>query len=363
MNTRPIIALVGRPNVGKSTLFNKLVGQARAITAREAGTTRDRHFGVARWFGHSWTIIDTAGVLLEESEWRNAPDALAQSMDSQVRLAVEESTMIVLVVDIQDDIQSGDRHLIDLLRQHHKPVVIMANKADNPSLRIQAEAYQQLGHGPFYAVSAVHGTGLRDFIDYLIEQYPSPDETREEQFSKITFIGRPNVGKSTLLNALIGYERAVVHDLPGTTRDTVTAQIHMPSGKTLTLVDTAGVRRRGKINPGVEQFSLVRTLRAINESNIVAMVLSIEEPPTRGDAHVIMYALEAKKPIILLCNKTDLARENIFRLSAQKQQSLGLSYLKRFPFMQRLPFFFTSGATKEGLPELLKTLDNFSSQA
>ncbi len=355
MNTRPIVALVGRPNVGKSTLFNRLIGRRQAITSHLPGTTRDRHFGVMRWFGQSWTLIDTAGLLLEEKEDNLTPRELQQAMEEQVEVAVEEASIIAVVVDVKEGLHPTDKVLVNLLRKKDKPLVILANKADNQTSRIATDIFQSLGIEPIFPVSGVHGTGVGDFVDYLQAQFPAPDESGPH-IPRVTIIGRPNVGKSTLLNQLLGEERVIVSDIPGTTRDTIAEEVTLPSGEKFVFIDTAGIRRRGKIESGVESFSMFRTIKAMNASDIVVLLLTIEEPPTRGDAHVAMYAMEAKKNIILGLNKADLAIEPIFKLPLPKRKILGLRFLKRFAFLQRLPFCFVSAQTGAGVSDLCQLL-------
>jgi GTP-binding protein len=357
MTERPIIALVGRPNVGKSTIFNRLIGRRQAITSIHPGTTRDRHFGVMQWYQHAWTVVDTAGVLLGEEEDNLEQRDLQQAMEDQVAVAIAEATIIALVVDVKQGLHPLEQKLIDILRKHNKPLVVLANKADNQSLRTEALNFAALGVDHIFPVSGVHGSGFGDFIEFLIQAVPTEKTERSNRLPRVTFIGRPNVGKSTLTNQMLGSERMIVSDIPGTTRDTVASEVTFPSGTRFELADTAGIRRRGKIEPGIERFSLFRTLKSINYSDIVVQLLSIEEAPTRADAHITMYAQEANKEVILVLNKADLAADNIFKLKPNEQRSLGEKFLKRFPFMQRLPYYFVSAQTGEGVPDLMSALE------
>lgn len=352
-----MIALVGRPNVGKSTVFNRLIGYRQAITSFEAGTTRDRHFGVARWFGHSWTVVDTAGVLFADDEQEIEQAELQAAMEEQVAVAIQEATLVALVVDVKEGLHPTEKQLVNILRRHNKPMVLLANKSDNTNLRTFAEGFHELGIDHIFPVSAIHGTGVGDFVDFLIKEYPHPVAYELPKVPKIAIIGRPNVGKSTLINQILGQHRLVVSDVPGTTRDSITIPITLPSGQEIELVDTAGTRRRGKIEAGVEKFSLFRALRAIDRSDIVIQLLTIEEAPTRGDVHVSMYARESGKPVILVLNKIDRAIQDIAQMKPQKQKSLGQQYLRRFPFMQRLPFFFVSALKGNGVSDFLNGLD------
>lgn len=357
MQNRPIIALIGRPNVGKSTLFNRLIGRRQAITSAMPGTTRDRHFGVMKWFGQSWTVIDTAGILMEEDEHELEQHQLQEAMEEQVDVAIEEASLVALVVDVKEGLHPIERTLLNILRKHQKPVVLLGNKSDNQAIATQAEAFRELGIETIFPVSAIHGSGVGVFVDWLMDHYPSPAEAEEAQrLPRVTIIGRPNVGKSTLINQIIGDERMIVSDVPGTTRDSIASEVALDEDTHFVFVDTAGIRRRGRIEQGIEKYSLFRTLRAINQSDIVIQVLTIEEAPTRGDAHVAMYAQEAGKKLILVLNKTDLAVQKIAKLTPNERRRLGEKFLKRFPFLQRLPLYFTSAETGEGVKDLLEAL-------
>ncbi|HEY1074579.1 MAG TPA: ribosome biogenesis GTPase Der [Patescibacteria group bacterium] len=353
---RPIIALVGRPNVGKSTLFNRLIGRREAITSFIAGTTRDRNFGVAEWFGNSWSIVDTAGVLFEDEEDEIEQAQLQTAMEEQVALAIEEATLVALVVDVKEGLHPTEKKLINELRKHNKPIVVLANKSDNAAISTQADVFHELGIDTLFAVSGIHGSGVGEFVDYLIENYPYEGSDESRGLPRVTFIGRPNVGKSSLLNRILGEDRAVVSPVAGTTRDNVKEEATLPNGQKFMFIDTAGIRRRGSIEAGIEKFSLFRTIRAINQSDIVVVVLTIEERPTRGDAHVVMYALEANKDVILVLNKIDRAQQNIMRLSTNERKRLGEKFLRRFVFMQRLPYYFISALDGSGTKEFVNVL-------
>jgi GTP-binding protein len=355
MESSPIIALVGRPNVGKSTVFNRLVGRREAITSEIAGTTRDRHFGVAKWYGHSWTLVDTAGLIFEDDPKTETQD-VRKAMDEQVAIAIESADIIALVVDAKHGHEPDDDRIMESLRKGGKPVIVLANKADNPNVQAEAEAFRKLGAKEVFPVSAIHGRGMGDVAEYLTNHFPNPDQSAEPHLPSITFIGRPNVGKSSLINAILGEDRVIVSQTPGTTRDSIAAPAKLPNGQEFIFIDTAGIRRRGKIEKGVEQFSLFRTLRAINQSDIVVHILTIEEPPTRGDAHITAYALEAKKQVVLVLNKTDLAKDAIHQLTVQKKNNLAQRFLKRFAFMAKLPIVFVSALTEQGIPNLIEQL-------
>lgn len=351
MQSRPIIALIGRPNVGKSTLFNRLIGRREAITSHVAGTTRDRHYGTTEWFGQSWTIVDTAGLLFDNEDSIDTA-SLQKAMEQQVDVAVEEANIIALVVDAKSGLHPADVKIMDRLRTIGKDVIVLVNKADSVALQTQANEFSQLGTPNLFVVSAIHASGLRDFIDWLMVHHPSPKNETENTIPHIAIVGRPNVGKSSLINQLTGDKRMVVSALAGTTRDSIKTEFNLNETQKAVLVDTAGLRRRGQIEAGIEKFSLFRTIKAVNQADIVLVLLSIEEPPTRGDAHITQFSIEAGKKVLLVLNKADLALEPIFRLTEKEQVRLSQKYLKRFAFMGRLPSLFISAQTGQGVKEL-----------
>lgn len=350
MSDRPIIALVGRPNVGKSTLFNRMIGRREAITSHIAGTTRDRHFGVMEWYGQSWTVVDTAGILFGDEADIDHAD-LQKAMKEQVDLAIQEATLIAFVTDVKEGLLPADKMILNMIRKANKPVVVLANKVDSTNLRIQSEEFRALGVENLFPVSGIHGSGVRDFVDFLMEAYPFTADPTAPTTPRVTIIGRPNVGKSTLVNQLLGTKRMVVSDLAGTTRDSIASLIALDDTHSIHLVDTAGVRRKGQIEAGIEKFSLFRTLKSINQADLVIILLTIEEAPTRGDAHVTSYAVEAGKKVLIVMNKSDLARENIAKLTPKERVRLAEKFLKRFVFMQRLPSCFVSAQSGEGVKE------------
>lgn len=354
MQSRPIIALIGRPNVGKSTIFNRLIGRRQAITSFQAGTTRDRHFGMFEWLGHSWSIVDTAGIMIDDTA--SEQEELDLAIDEQIKVAIAEADVLCFVVDVKEGLHPEDKAIVNRLRKENKPLIVLVNKADNQAMRVAGEVFQQFGVQPIIPVSAVHGSGFGDLLDYLVENFPYKSEDVEPSLPRISIIGRPNVGKSTLINQLLGEKRLVVSNVPGTTRDSIETTVTLPDGQQLLFVDTAGIRRRGKIEAGLEKFSLFRTLKTVNYSDIVLLVLTIEEAPTRGDAHVAMYAMEANKKIIVVLNKADLAYDNLFKQDNHKRHNVGQKFLRRFAFMQRMPFVFVSAETGQGVDDLIKEI-------
>jgi GTP-binding protein len=303
--TRPIVAIVGRPNVGKSTLFNRLVGERQAIVEDVAGTTRDRVYGTADWSGLDFTVVDTGG-LQDEREIASASLAdIARHTSEQARTAISESDVIIFVVDTKMGLASGDHEVADLLRRADKPTILVANKADSQERRASAVEFYNLGLGDPIPVSAYHGSGTGDLLDRVVEALPEAEETEETEGPNITIAGRPNVGKSRLLNAILGQERSIVSDVPGTTRDSLDTQV-MWAGRPLSLIDTAGIRRRGRVDQGVEQYSVIRSMRAIDRSDVVLLLIDAVEGFTAQDLHIGGYIEDRKKGIVVVVNKWDL---------------------------------------------------------
>lgn len=303
---QPIVAIVGRPNVGKSTLFNKLVGERRAIVEDEPGTTRDRLYGDAEWHGREFTIVDTAGILPgEENETTASMSEIVRATRAQAQLAIDEADAILFLVSVKDGITAADEDVAQMLRQTSKPVLLAANKADSLERAQNAVEFWNLGLGEPIAVSAYHGTGTGDLLDALYDVLPPFEEDPDEEYAlKIAIVGRPNVGKSSLLNRLLGIERVVVSDIPGTTRDTIDTVVEF-NGEKILLIDTAGIRRRGRIDQGIEKYSVLRALRAVERADVALLMIDATEGVTSQDAHVAGMVLEAHKGIAVLVNKWD----------------------------------------------------------
>jgi len=326
---RPLVAIVGRPNVGKSTLFNRLVGERLAVVDDAPGTTRDRLQADAEWNGRGFTVIDTGGIEAVPARQRgglpaasppahkdlNAHTPLAVSsaefvpqIRRQAEMAVEEADALLFVVDAEAGITSADEEVAEVLRRHQRegrpPIFLVANKCDNEARRQSALEFFALGLGEVYAVSAIHGIGTGDLLDALVASFP-PQADEEEESVKIAIVGRPNVGKSSLLNALLGEERVIVSPVPGTTRDAIDTRLEVGE-LSVTLIDTAGIRRRGHIEPGVEQFSVLRALRAIKRCDVALLLIDAVDGVTAQDAHVAGFILEESKSVVLIVNKWDV---------------------------------------------------------
>jgi len=337
----PIVALVGRPNVGKSALFNRLVGERLAIVQDRPGTTRDRLYGEAEWAGRAFTVVDTGGIMAAPT------DDLSAQVQAQAQLAIDEADVILFLVDVLTGVTPDDYELADVLRRSKKPVIVVVNKADNAERRLAANEFYALGLEQLFAVSALHGTGTGDLLDAVVESFPPAPEEEAPARIGIAIIGRPNVGKSSLLNAILGQDRTIVSPIPGTTRDAIDMDLAW-RGNDITLIDTAGIRRRGAIEPGLEKYSVLRALRAINRADVVLLVLDATDGVTAQDAHVAGYILEENKSVVVVVNKWDVAgkepgAEGEFRRMVQET-------LKFLPYV---PVLFVSALRRRGIPQVV----------
>ncbi len=314
---KPLVAIVGRPNVGKSTFFNRMIGERAAIVEDMPGTTRDRLYGDTDWNGRDFTLIDTGGLELGSGipvgqvGLTGQPGDIMDHVKAQAQLAIEEADVIVFMVDARSGITPADEEVADLLRRTKTPVILTANKADNASRRLDAVEFYSLGLGEPIPISSSQGTGTGDLLDLIVEALPPQDEEEEEEeedIPGIAIVGRPNVGKSSLLNAILGFERSIVSDVPGTTRDVIDTQFEF-DGHKLTLIDTAGIRRRGRVGPGVEKYSVLRSTRAIERCDIALMVIDASEGLAAQDTHIAGTIHDQAKGVIVVVNKWDLAQE------------------------------------------------------
>ena len=338
--TKPLVAIVGRPNVGKSTFFNRIIGEKLAIVEDMPGTTRDRLYGDGEWNGRYFTLIDTGGLEFETEEKPQQNEAaieeIARQTRAQANAAIEEADLIVFMVDAKTGITTADREIADLLRLTHKPIVLTANRADSEERRLNSVEFYELGIGDPIAMSAYHGTNTGDVLDKIVENLPIQPEEAEDKMIRIAIIGRPNVGKSRLLNSLLGQERVIVSDVPGTTRDAIDTEITV-SGQEIVLIDTAGIRRSGRIDQGIEKYSVMRTLRAINRSTVVLLVVDASEGITAQDTHIAGYALDQAKGIVLVVNKWDKVEKD-----SQTMDQYTTKIKQEFDFMTWVPMVFTS---------------------
>ena len=339
---KPVIALVGRPNVGKSTLFNRLTKTRDAIVADFAGLTRDRHYGNGKHGKREYIVIDTGGF---------EPDAASgifHEMARQTQQAVAEADVVVFVLDARAGLSAQDHDIARYLRRLGKPCVLAANKAEGMLEGVQLSEFYELGLGQVNAVSASHGQGVRDLLEYALNALPSTDVDDSDEDGqvdkstiKLAVAGRPNVGKSTLINTWLGEERLVAFDMPGTTRDAISVPFER-NGQRFELVDTAGLRRKGKVFEAIEKFSVVKTLQAIESSNVVLLLLDATQGVTDQDAHIAGYILESGRAVVVAVNKWDLVDD-------YQKQMLQRSIETRLPFMRFASIHYISAMKRQGL--------------
>lgn len=357
---RSIVALVGRPNVGKSTLFNRLVGEPLAIVDDTPGTTRDRLFATAEWSGVEFDIVDTGGIDPSAARAGREPLSIGSAefikeIRSQAELAIQDADAILFLVDAISGLTPADREVAQILRRKQQmvdgkpypPVFLVVNKADSANLRAVASEFYELGMGEPYPISALHGTGTGDLLDDLIASLPKVEESGEDDSVKIAIVGKPNAGKSSLLNRLVGEERAIVSPIPGTTRDAVDTRIEY-NGVPITLIDTAGIRRRGKIEPGVEKYSVLRSLRAIERSDVALLMIDATTGITAQDTHIAGFILEAWKSAVVLVNKWDAVEKDSHTMAeytARLRHELN--------FMDYVPILFISAKTGQRVDQVL----------
>jgi GTP-binding protein len=342
--TTPVIAIVGRPNVGKSTLFNRLVGRREAIVEDEPGTTRDRLYALVDWEDRPLVVVDTGGLEPE------AATGIPAQIRQQARMAIAEADVIVFLVDARTGITPDDEDVAQLLRQSGNPVVLAANKADNKTQEMTASEFFRLGLGEPLPLSAHHGRGVYDLMDAALATLPpaeDPASAAPAGSVRIAIAGRPNVGKSMLVNAILGQERVLVSPIPGTTRDAVDTEFSY-QGAPMTLVDTAGIRRSGKVEQGIEKYSVFRSLRAIDRCDVAVLVLDAAEGLTAQDTHVAGYIRDAHKGLVIAVNKWDLAGG----LELDRDQVLGV-VRHRIRFFTNPPVELVSALTGDGVQKLL----------
>ncbi len=345
---RPIVALVGRPNVGKSALFNRLIGERMAIVEDVPGTTRDRIYGEVEWLDSWFTLVDTGGLQSEEELERSTTAEISRSTQQQAVLALEEADVIILVTDGQYGMSAGDEEVADLLRRTKKPVIVAVNKAESLERQDNAVEFYALGLDEPVPVSAIHGQGIGDLLDRVIASLPDHSGEEESEHPRIALVGRPNVGKSHMLNTLTGQGRQIVSSVPGTTRDAVDTVIEYGS-QPITIVDTAGVRRRGRIEQGIEKYSVLRSMRAIDRADVAVLVLDATEPFTAQDTHIAGYIEERKKGIVLAINKWDLVEKDDRTVGRFVERAR-----ETFDFVPYAPIVFTSAETGQRVTQILE---------
>ena len=377
---KPLVAVVGRPNVGKSTFFNRMIGERIAVVEDMPGTTRDRLYGDVEWNGRTFTLIDTGGlefgsdIPVGQVGLTGQPGDLMKHVQSQAELAIEEADVIVFMVDARSGITAADEEVADVLRRTKKPVIVAANKADNAARRMDAVEFYALALGEPIVLSSTQGVGTGDLLDIIVEELPPPDEDEnneeEDDTPHIAIVGRPNVGKSSLLNAIFGSERAIVSDVPGTTRDAIDTEVTFKDRKMI-FIDTAGIRRRGRVGAGVEKFSVLRSSRAIERCDVALILIDAVEGITAQDTHIAGEVAEQAKGVVIVINKWDLAQaqrkaerdEDIIPhpddeiSSAEEYRKFVLNQFKFIPYA---PVIFASAKTGYHVQSILETVLNVS---
>src|SRR5438876_4551399 len=343
---RPIVAIVGRPNVGKSTLFNRVIGWRKAIVDAQAGLTRDRLYGVAEWRGREFTVVDTAGLDLDTGK-----DSSRAAIEAQTRVAIDQADVIILLLDVRQGLTPIDRDIAQLLRKSRRRVLVTLNKADSPNDRHLAHEVLELGFEEPSLISAQHGLGVGELLDRVVESLPAAEDLAptDEKADRLAIMGRPNVGKSSLLNALVGDERALVSPTPGTTRDPIDTELIF-DGVPVVLIDTAGIRRKSSSRDRLERYSLLRGIHAMERADAVLLVLEASAGVLAQDQHVAGYALDAGKGLVIVVNKIDLV-EPAERKPAHWRAALA----RQFKFAPYAPIATVSAKTREGIGTLLPT--------
>jgi GTPase len=338
-----IVAIVGRPNVGKSTFFNRLVEQRQAIMDDMPGVTRDRHYGYAEWIGKYFTVIDTGGYVT------GSDDKFESEIRKQVEAALDECTAVIFMVDCKDGLTDYDKEFANIIRRSQKPVFIAANKADTPNKAIEATEFYALGMGEVYPISSENGGGTGELLDELVKVFPSEGvEDPDAGIPKIAILGRPNVGKSSFLNVLLGKERSIVTDEAGTTRDAIHSRYKM-YGNDFILIDTAGIRKKTKVIEDVEFYSVLRSLRALEESDVCIIIIDAERGLESQDVNIISLAQKQNKGIVIMVNKWDLIEKDTKTADNFKKQ-----ILEKIAPITYIPVIFTSVLTKQRIFQVIE---------
>jgi GTP-binding protein len=348
--SNPLVAVVGRPNVGKSTFFNKLVKRRIAIVEDTPGVTRDRLYAPVEWQGRQFTLIDTGGIVLNEH------DPLTVQVRQQAKIAMDEADAILFVVDASDGVTAADRDLADALRSSKTPVFMVVNKADNRYIEQEAVEFYELGYTPLYMVSSIHGHGMAELLDDLNKAIPTtPADDLEDDTVRMAIIGRPNVGKSSLTNAILGEERVIVSPIPGTTRDAIDTPLQR-DGRDILLIDTAGIRRAGKVQGSVEYYTVLRAKSAIDRCHVAISVIDAGEGLTDGDKRVAGFAHEAGRANIVVVNKWDLVDPAVAegaRPDRRLMEEFTSHFREQVPFLSYAPLIFTSARENYRISEVL----------
>ncbi|WP_322922554.1 ribosome biogenesis GTPase Der [Paenibacillus campi] len=348
---RPVVAIVGRPNVGKSTIFNRMIGDRLAIVEDRPGVTRDRIYGTSEWNGKAFSVIDTGGIEVD------GEDTMLKSIRVQAELAIEEADVIVFMCDVKSGLTQSDEEVAQILYRSGKPVIVAVNKVDNMNRMNDIYEFYNVGFGDPIGISGSHGSGMGDLMDEIVNKLPElEDDEYDEDVIKVALIGRPNVGKSSLVNAILGEERVIVSNVAGTTRDAIDTPFEKDDQRYV-LIDTAGMRKRGKVYENTEKYSVMRAMKAIERADVVLMVINGEEGIIDQDKHVAGYAHEAGKAAIFVVNKWDVVEKD-----DKTMQRFETTIRDHFLFMSYAPIVFLSALTKQRIHKLLPVVKQVAEQ-
>ena len=346
--SNPTIAIVGRPNVGKSTLFNRIAGERISIVEDTPGVTRARIYAKGEWLDHEFSIIDTGGIDIGD-------EPFMEQIKQQAQIAIDEADVILLVASGKEGVTDADEAVAKILYRSKKPIILMVNKVDNPEMRNDIYEFYSLGLGEPYPVSGSHGLGLGDVLDEAVKHFPADNEEDEDQSIKFSLIGRPNVGKSSLINAILGEDRVIVSDIEGTTRDAIDTKFVGENGQEFTMIDTAGMRKRGKVYENTEKYSVMRAMRAIDRSDVVLVVLNGEEGIREQDKRIAGYAHEAGRGVIIVVNKWDLVKKDTNTMKEFEEE-----IRDEFAYLDYAPIVFVSAMTKQRLNKIPMMIEEVS---
>ncbi|WP_122646775.1 ribosome biogenesis GTPase Der [Enterococcus mediterraneensis] len=344
----PTIAIVGRPNVGKSTIFNRIAGERISIVEDTPGVTRDRIYATGEWLGREFSIIDTGGIDLGD-------EPFMEQIRHQAEIAIDEADVIIFIASAREGVTDADELVAKILYKSNKPVILAINKVDNPEMRSEIYEFYSLGLGDPFPISGSHGLGIGDVLDEAVKYFKTEIEEEDEDLIKFSLIGRPNVGKSSLINAILGEDRVIVSDIEGTTRDAIDTRFTSENGQEFLMIDTAGMRKRGKVYENTEKYSVMRAMRAIERSDVVLMVLNGEEGIREQDKKIAGYAHEAGRGIVIVINKWDLVKKETNTLRDFEKE-----IREEFQYLDYAPIIFVSAETKQRLNKLPELIEEVS---
>lgn len=340
----PVVAIVGRPNVGKSTVFNRIAGERISIVEDTPGVTRDRIYARSEWMGQAFNLIDTGGIDIGD-------EPFVTQITEQAEIAIDEADVIVFVTSVKEGVTDADEKVARILYKTDKPVILAVNKVDNPEVRSEIYDFYSLGFGDPVPISGTHGIGTGDLLDLIVKNFPEDATEEIDDSIKFSFIGRPNVGKSSLVNAILGENRVIVSNIEGTTRDAIDTKFTTEDGSVYTMIDTAGIRKKGKVYENTEKYSVLRAMQAIDRSDVVCVVLNAEEGIREQDKHAAGYAHDAGRGIVIVVNKWDTLKKDSYTMKEFE------SHIRNeFQYLSYAPIVFVSAKTHQRLNELPKLI-------